>query len=951
MTTWAQRSFAGGEIAPSLYARCDTVKYQTGLRTCRNFFLPRHGGAQNRAGTQFIGEVANSGKTVRLIPFIFNSDQTYMLEFGNLYMRVIHDGAYITLANKTITGVTQASQAVVTSAAHGYSNGDEVAISSVLGMTELNNRNFKVSDVAANTFKLKYMDGATYVNSSAFGSYTSGGIANKIYQIATPYLEADLPALKYIQSADVITIVHGSYAPATLSRSAHDSWTLANIAFGSSIVAPTISGFQLIYLNTEAPKTITAITKASPGVVTSNSHGYSAGDKVTLAGIVGMTELNGVSFRVRNPTKNTFELSNVDATITTQSYDTSNLTVYSSGGTATKYHNDSANDSTDFWAITHYDPTTGEESLPSYITDSNHAKVSSLFPVTFAMSAANYHNLYRQINGVYGLVGSFPPGTAPLDIGSIPDVTIPPPTDSGLFASSGNYPAVASYFQQRLILANSNNNPEGVWASVTSRFFNFNSHRPIQDSDAVSFKMVGRQVNSIRNVIDLGQMITFTASGEWSIQGDQAGILRPGQVNPRQHSYNGSHTMDPILIDSTALYVQARENIIRDLAFDWQVNGYRGNDLTIFSSHLFDNYRLLDWAYQKIPHSNVWSVRDDGTLLGLTYIREQQILGWHRHDFDGVVENVAVIPEGSEDSVYLVIKRTINGHTVRYVERFHTRKVVDVIDNVFMDASLSYDGRNTTSQTMSLTGGSTWAYDENLTLTTSVGGYFKTTDVGKEIHLTGADGEIIRALLTAYVSGTIFTVRANRTVPASLQGTTTQTWAVAVKTVSGLWHIEGKSVSVFADRFVVANPNNEDYDVLSVTNGALTLDKAYSVIHVGLPYTSDLETLDIDTHQGESVANKKKLVTRLSIEVESSRGIWAGGSAPSDDSLDGLMEYQPRENESYDDPVPLVTGTVQVNLLPEWNSNGRVFIRQTDPIPLSVLAVIPDGLVPFKGGG
>ena len=150
------------------------------------------------------------------------------------------------------------------------------------------------------------------------------------------------------------------------------------------------------------------------------------------------------------------------------------------------------------------------------------------------------------------------------------------------------------------------------------------------------------------------------------------------------------------------LFVQARGSIVRDFAFDFLVNGYRGSDLTIFSSHLVEGYTIADWAYAQTPNSIVWMARSDGTLLGLTYIKEQQILGWHRHDFAGAVENVCVVPEGNEDVLYLVINRTIDGDTVRYIERMNTRTISPtesfagtpgIVDFLGMDCALIYDGR------------------------------------------------------------------------------------------------------------------------------------------------------------------------------------------------------------------------------------------------------------------
>jgi hypothetical protein len=242
MSTIIQRSFAGGELTPSLYARTDITKYQAGLRQLRNFYVPREGGAVNRPGSQFIAEVKDSTKEVRLIPFIFNTEQTYVLEFGDQYMRVHKEGLQLAEAAKVITGITNANPAVVSIAAHGYTTGEEVFISGVGGMTEVNSRNFKVGTTTAGTFELIEMDGVTGLDSTGFGTYTTGGTAEKIYEIATPYLEDDLDTLQFIQSADIVTLTHPSYAPRELARTGDTAWTLTTITFAPSIAAPTGGG-------------------------------------------------------------------------------------------------------------------------------------------------------------------------------------------------------------------------------------------------------------------------------------------------------------------------------------------------------------------------------------------------------------------------------------------------------------------------------------------------------------------------------------------------------------------------------------------------------------------------------------------------------------------------------------------------------------------------------------
>lgn len=842
MANTRQLSFSGGEISPSLRARVDMVKYATGLKTCRNFMIQRHGGAANRPGTGFNCEVKTSSKKVKLIPFIFNSDQTYALEFGDQYMRVIRNGAQVTEAAQNITGATQANPCVITIAGHGYSNGEEVYIASVAGMTELNGRNFKVANVAANTFELQYMNG-TNVNSAAFGAYTSGGTAARVYTIATPYLEADLPTLQYVQSADIVQLVHPNYAPRELTRTAHTSWTLTAITFGPTIATPT------------------GLVSSAPGV----AFGY---------------------------------------------------------------------------VVTAVDAETGEESLPS----ASAASVNRVSTLTWnTVAAAGYYNVYLGWNGQLSWIGVAGQSATPsfTDVTYTPDTSDNPPVARTPFTGAGNYPSTVAFFQQRIAYANTNNNPEGVWTSKTGLFKNFMKSTPIQDDDPVTFSIVGQQVNKVQHLFEAGKPMVFTASSEYSLEGDAAGILIPGEVNPRAHTFNGSGSLAPLMVGGNVLYVQARGSVIRDLGYDYQSDGYKGNELSIFASHLFDDYTIADWAYQQVPHSIVWCARNDGKLLGLTYIREHQVFGWHQHDFEnGTVENVCVIPEGTQDVLYMVIKRTINGAVVRYIERMKTRSISDIVDAVFMDSSLTYDGRNTNgSHTMTLSGGTTWAYDEDLTLTSSAA-YFSSTDVGNAIVLTWTDGTELRCEITGYTGATVVTVRANKTVPAAMRSVAISDWSKAVEEVSGLWHLEGQTVSVLADGFVSSNPNNPSYTVRTVTSGKVTLDDPHSVIHVGLPIVSDLETLNIDFAGISSTADKMKNISGLTMFVESSRGIWAGPDA------DHLTEVKTRSDEGYDKPVALSTGIEEVNITPEWNSNGQVFIRQTDPLPLAILAVVPAGFIP-----
>ena len=228
--SFAFSNFTAGELSPRLDGRTDINKYFNGTKTMENLVIHPHGSASRRSGTKFVAEVNTSSASTRIIPFEFSTTQTYILELGNLYMRFYKDGGYITESNKTISAATQANPCVITANSHGYSNGDEVYISSVVGMTELNGKRYLVKNKSTNTFELTDIDG-TNINSSSFTAYSSAGTAARIYEIATPFETANIFDITFAQSADTMYLAHPSYAVRKLTRTGHTSWTLASPTF------------------------------------------------------------------------------------------------------------------------------------------------------------------------------------------------------------------------------------------------------------------------------------------------------------------------------------------------------------------------------------------------------------------------------------------------------------------------------------------------------------------------------------------------------------------------------------------------------------------------------------------------------------------------------------------------------------------------------------------------
>ena len=217
-------NFRAGEFSPRLEGRIDLQKYNEAAKELTNMVSFPQGGITRRPGSYYAGASKDGGK-IRLINFEFSGEQAYVLEFGANYIRFYKDGGLLTEATKSITAITQANPAVVTSSSHGFTNGDRIFIKSVAGMTELNNREFTVANKTTNTFEL------SGINSSGFTAYSSGGTAGKIVEVTTTYSATDIFEINHAQSADVLYLAHKDHEPAKLTRTTATSFTLTDIDF------------------------------------------------------------------------------------------------------------------------------------------------------------------------------------------------------------------------------------------------------------------------------------------------------------------------------------------------------------------------------------------------------------------------------------------------------------------------------------------------------------------------------------------------------------------------------------------------------------------------------------------------------------------------------------------------------------------------------------------------
>jgi hypothetical protein len=509
------------------------------------------------------------------------------------------------------------------------------------------------------------------------------------------------------------------------------------------------------------------------------------------------------------------------------------------------------------------------------------------------------------------------------------------------------YPSEVEFFADRLVLARTRLQPQTLWFSKSGNYVDFGKSVPLIDDDAINATINARQVNAITDLVPLKELVVMTASAEWKLTTGDGGVVAPGKVGFNPETYYGTAGLSAQVIGRTAVFVQGRGNIVRDMSFQFTEDGYAGNDLTIYANHFVEDYTLVDLAFQQAPYSCVWIVRSDGKLLSLTYVREQEVVGWALHETNGVFESVCTVPEGTTNAVYVTVRRTIGGVERVNVERLAARSLFDQRDAFFVDSGLTYDGRNLAG-TMRLTGGVDWDDDEALTMTASVARWVGATDVGDQVRfiipaVLDDYGDVetpertLRVEIIAYVSPTEVTVRALRDVEPAFRNVffASGRWELLRDTMSGLGHLEGGTVSVLADGNVQGSK--------VVTGGAIELDNPAAVVHVGLRYRSYIESLDLNAPGAETIRERPKLISNVALIVKDTRGCKSGPS------LRELYDFKMREFEEYEAPIGLFSGVMDVNVSGTYDKNGRFVVVQTDPLPVTILSLIPNVTVTGTG--
>ena len=426
----------------------------------------------------------------------------------------------------------------------------------------------------------------------------------------------------------------------------------------------------------------------------------------------------------------------------------------------------------------------------------------------------------------------------------------------GSFSDTTGHPSCVTFFEQRLVFAATLSQPQTLFFSVSGDYENMddNYHGTVADDDSIIYTIASNQVNAIRFMTATRTLIIGTAGGEFAVSGGGTDIaITPTNILIKKQSNNGAANVDALAVGNATLFLQRAKRKLRELAYNFDVDGYVAPDLTILAEHISEGgFKQL--SYQQEPNQIIWCVRNDGQLIGLTYQREQEVVAWHRHIFGGafssgnaVCESVATIPtDNSEYQTWVIVKRTINGATKRYIEYIHNLNFDETDDTSFnfLDSQLSYDGS-------------------------------------------------------------------------------------PVTILSGLSHLEGQTVSILADG--ATHPDKV------VSSGEITLNRSASKVKVGLGFTSLLQTMRLDAgSQNGTSQSKTKRIYEITIRLYESLGVEVGPD------LNNMERIPFRSSANLmDSGVGVFTGDKEVEFRGNYETDGFIFVRQDQPLPLTILSLYP----------
>ena len=708
---------------------------------------------------------------------------------------------------------------------------------------------------------------------------------------------------------------------------------------------------------TETDKVITAITRANPAVVTSSSHGFSNGDHVWLNSIVGMTRLNGRRFVVANQTTNTFELTGENST----SYD-----AYASAGTASKVYEIATTyttaqifeiqytQSADVMYIVHPDhkprklSRTGHTSwtltdvdfLRGPYLDANTSS-ATMTPSGTSGSVTITASTSTFVSGDIGRLIKIETGHAKITGYTSGTQVAATTTDNftgtggqtdwslGSWSSVLGYPKTVSFFEQRLVFGGSTSYPQTVWASESGLYEEFDAG-DASAADAFIYTIAANRVNVIRWLAPSRDLIVGTVGGEFKVGRPTGEPLKPDNVNIAQQTTFGGYTTAPIQIGNEILFVQRQQRKVRAFAYRFEDDAYLAPDMTLLAEHI-TNTGIIDVDFAQEPDSIYWAVRTDGTLLGMTYHREEDVIAWHRHIFGG--SNKFTFNGASGVTDYLTDANN-NGYVTLSSHGLSTGD--EVVYSAGggtkipeLEEGETYYVYRRDANTLEFADTYDQAVDRTIRqIADGVGASHTLTTKAKIKSVTSINQTVenqvwlvverrINGAIVKYIEYLDNKLNMDCTLPALVNGGTTL--------VTGLNHLEGEEVQVLVGDAVFPNQ--------TVSSGSITVtlpaNAAYKTIEIGLGYVSTIKTLKVEAgSQAGTAQARKKRYNEVVVRLLKSVGVTING-----DQLPFRTSATPMGQD-----IPEFTGDKRVSNL-GWDREGQIEIKQTQPLPMTVLGI------------
>lgn len=931
-------SFAGGELSDSMYGRVDINKYDSGAATLKNFTVQRYGGVRNRNGFRHIG-VTYGGKRAFYIPFLYNANETYIIEVTAGHCRFLYNGQYIvedngepyTISNNLnpadlqgICKIKYTQSADVLFIVHPdhypmtltrYSTYDwrweQMPITG--GPFEDSNGSAATEEeqitqvyrYGAGTYELTLPDTVTNISVELAGAGGGGsGVASSLEQFISPGGDGGVGELIKFTT----TVVAGKkYTLSVGTGGAGGNGAVSNNYFTQNTSQAGGNGGESVAFGKTARGGQgggSAVQNGSKGHAGSNGTGYIGGgsggtkgtDRANPNGKSGGDGFCNIRFRYGSKAakitasaiegevtltanKDIFEKDNIGSLIELTHYKKSeykkgvpdatdallvsclpgsSVYVESFGFWKGNFSLEKYNENSSMWELVRTQD--GNHSQNYNFTEKNEEEYIVRYRVTSTefdttiwsgenekqtgyVTVQSFGNDYSGIIKITEYIsGKKVKGKVLRTIGSTDATQI---WAFSPWSRSKGYPTAAGFFEDRLVFAGSIRYPQTFWSSKVGDYYNFSTSTPVVDDDAVTATLNSGQMNGIKAMVAFGELILLTSGGEYKVSGGQGKALTPSNTLSQAQEYRGISDVLPVTVGSRIVFAQQQGNIIRDLAYSYEADKYTGDDLNLLCSHLFDGHKVVAMTYQQTPDSIIWFVRDDGLLLGLTYIKEQDIYAWHKHSIKNArFVNVCCIPGGECDELYAVIERNGQYENVM-LEKRNDNDVPE--EQIYVD-----DG----------------------------------------ITIRGSD----------------------------------------IKEVTGLTWLEGETVAILADGNALPQQK--------VEGGKVTLSEkhGYSVVHVGLPIDAVIKTLPIEfqMQDGSSISHKKR-IGNLSVLFKNTRG---GLYGLSEEKLD---EIKWRDTETYGQPTKLFTGKKKI-VLPAagWDETQQLIIKQDAPLPMTVLAIVPE---------